>query len=99
MLPKEVLKQAIIERIKDIFWIYEERVSAKAEKPMVIAKDLAIIRNLEAARPEDIIKDFQALTIQPRKPQQTYINLMHQIEDLSWRKNRGYLKGTAHYEV
>ena len=98
MLPYKIIKEAVIEKIKDIFWMYEERVCEKQKKPMTIAKNLVIIRNIEIAPPEDVVSDFETLELDPRRPGANYENLMNRLRVLSSEKNRKYLAGINNYE-
>lgn len=98
MLPDKITKEAVIEQIKDIFWMYEERVCEKQKKPMTIAKNLVILRNIEIAPSEDVVIDFDKLEPDPRRPQFNYEALMNRLQALSSEKNRKYLVGVNHYE-
>lgn len=98
MLPDKITKEAVIEQIKDIFWMYEERVCEKQKKPMTIAKNLVILRNIEIAPSEDVVIDFDKLEPDPRRPQFNYETLMNRLKELSRKKNRKYLVGVNHYE-
>lgn len=98
MLPYKIMNDTVIEKIRDIFWMYEERVCEKGKKPMIIAKNLVILRNIEIAPPEDVVTDFDKLELDPRRPQFNYENLMNRLKALSSEKNRKYLVGVNHYE-